>query len=58
MTVQTIFEYLNARFPVESAMSGDNVGILAGNPAAPVTRVMLTLDCTPAVVAEAVQMGC
>jgi len=58
MTVQTIFEYLNARFPVSSAMSGDNVGILAGNPAASVTRVMLTLDCTPAVVEEALQMGC
>jgi len=58
MTVQTIFGYLNTRFPVESAMSGDNIGILAGNPAAPVTRVMLTLDCTPAVVKEAVQMGC
>ena len=58
MTVQAVFDHINARFPVSSALPGDNIGILAGDPAAEVTRVMLALDCTPAVVQEAAQMGC
>lgn len=58
MTVQAVFDYLNTRFPVNTALSGDNIGILAGDPAAKVSKVLLALDCTPSVVQEAASMGC
>jgi dinuclear metal center YbgI/SA1388 family protein len=39
------------------AASWDNVGLLVGDPAAEVTRVLLTIDCTRAVLAEATRGG-
>jgi dinuclear metal center YbgI/SA1388 family protein len=40
------------------AESWDNVGLLAGDPAAPLTRVLVTIDYTPAVAAEARAARC
>ena len=31
MTVNDIFEFLNKKFPIDTACGFDNVGILAGN---------------------------
>jgi dinuclear metal center YbgI/SA1388 family protein len=39
--------------PVRFAASWDNVGLIAGDPASPLTRVLLTIDCTAEVLAEA-----
>jgi putative NIF3 family GTP cyclohydrolase 1 type 2 len=36
----------------------DNSGLITGNPNAPVTGVLVTLDCTEAVVDEALQQNC
>jgi dinuclear metal center YbgI/SA1388 family protein len=36
----------------------DNNGLITGNPSAPVTGVLVTLDCTEAVVDEAIQQNC
>jgi len=41
--------------PTALAQDWDNVGLLAGGPAAPVRRVLLCIDLAPAVVAEAVK---
>lgn len=52
-TVQDIYDCIDEAAPFSSALSFDNVGILVGDPAAPVHRAMLALDITPAVIAEA-----
>ena len=39
--------------PIRFAASWDNVGLLVGDPEAPLARVLLTIDCTRAVLAEA-----
>ena len=44
--------------PLAAAEPWDNVGLLVGDPAAAVTRVLLTIDYSPAVAAEAMSLGC
>jgi len=51
------YENLAAFAPISGAMSGDNVGLLVGDPNRAVRRVMLTLDITPAVAKAAVADG-
>ena len=46
MTVKSIFEFLNSRFPVTDAMDFDNVGILIGDPEGQVKKALVCLDCT------------
>lgn len=46
MTVKSIFEFLNNRFPVTDAMDFDNVGILIGDPERRVKKALVCLDCT------------
>jgi len=43
--------------PTRFAEPWDNVGLLVGDPARPVTRALLTIDYTPAVAAEAMAAG-
>ena len=52
-TVRDIEQYLYAWAPRELAESWDNVGLLVGDPEAEVRRVLVALDVTPQVVAEA-----
>ena len=47
MTVKDIFNYLNEKFPVETACDFDNPGILVGEPDAEVAKAVIALDCTP-----------
>jgi dinuclear metal center YbgI/SA1388 family protein len=47
-----------ALVPLHVAESWDNVGLLMGDPASDVTRVMLTIDLTEAVLAEALEQRC
>ena len=44
--------------PLAYAEDWDNVGLLAGDPAAPLARALLCIDCTREVVAEAAEAGC
>ncbi len=58
MLVKEIFNFLNLKFPVNTACSFDNVGILAGDPDSEVKRAVITLDCTLETVEFAVENNC
>lgn len=58
MTVKNIFNFLNEKFPVETACDFDNPGILVGDPNAEVTKAVIALDCTPDVIKTAKKGGC
>ena len=58
MTVQNIFDFLNSKFPVNSACDFDNVGILVGDKNAKVTKALVVLDCTKFTIKEAVKNDC
>lgn len=57
MRIKSIFDFLNEKFPVETACDFDNVGLLIGNKNRSVTKVLVALDCTNAAVDEAIKMG-
>ena len=57
-TVKMLLDYFETFAPVDSAMDFDNVGLLAGDKNTPVSKAMLSLDITPAVVEEAAAKGC
>lgn len=57
-TVRDIEEYLYTWAPRDLAESWDNVGLLVGDPEAVVDTVLVALDITPQVVAEAVEKSC
>lgn len=57
-TVRGIEEYLYTWAPRDLAESWDNVGLLVGDPEAVVDTVLVALDITPQVVAEAVEKNC
>ena len=52
-----IFAFLDGFAPFSSAMGFDNPGLLVGGETLPVEKVLLSLDITPAVVAEASELG-
>jgi dinuclear metal center YbgI/SA1388 family protein len=54
-TVGDVVEVCRQLAPLEAAQDWDNVGLLAGDPAASVQRVLLAIDLTPQVAAECVQ---
>lgn len=56
-TVADFAAYLERFAPCSTAAEWDNVGLLLGDPAAPVARVMTCLTLTPDVSAEAVREG-
>ncbi len=58
MTVQNIYDFLNEKFPVDTACGFDNVGTLVGNRNKTVTKVIVALDCTLPVIEEALNNGC
>ena len=58
MTVQTILDYLWTLAPISYKESWDNVGHLLGRRNAPVRGVLVALDATAAVAAEAERLGC
>jgi dinuclear metal center YbgI/SA1388 family protein len=57
-TVQDLARLLEAAAPLAYQESYDNAGLQCGVPSAEITGVLIALDCTPAVVAEASQRGC
>lgn len=57
LKIQQITEYLNQFAPTRLAEEWDNVGLLVGDPAGTVSRVMTCLTITPESAAEAIARG-
>ncbi len=57
MTVNDVYEWLNRFAPFETQEEYDNAGLVAGDPAAQVRKVLFTLDATKLAVAEAARSG-
>ena len=57
LTVGVLGQWLERRYPASLAESWDRVGLTVGDPAAPVSRILLTVDVTDEVVAEARDFG-
>ena len=57
-TVLDLARALEAAAPLAYQESYDNAGLQCGAPTAEIKGVLIALDCTPAVVAEAVRRGC
>ena len=57
-TVQNIFDMLQEKAPFELQLGFDNAGFLVGHHDAPVERVLVALDITEQVAAEAKALGC
>ena len=55
--IRDIYDIIDAVAPFSTALSFDNSGLLVGDGNTPVTRVLLALDITPSVVAEAAAMN-
>jgi dinuclear metal center YbgI/SA1388 family protein len=53
MNVANLVRAMETVAPTQFAASWDNVGLLVGDPAAELSRVLLTIDCTRAVLEEA-----
>jgi dinuclear metal center YbgI/SA1388 family protein len=58
MNVGDLARALESIAPLIYAEDWDNVGLLAGDRAAPLTRALLCIDCTKEVIAEAEGSGC
>lgn len=58
MLLQELVDVLNDIAPTRNAEAWDNVGLLVGDPAQAVSKVMLTIDYTEPVAAEAEAAGC
>jgi len=52
VTVNDVWSALDERFPFAHCADWDNVGILLGDPEAPVRSVLIALDATPTVIAR------
>jgi dinuclear metal center YbgI/SA1388 family protein len=52
-----IVNLLESRYPAAWAMTGDRVGLEVGDPGQPVETILVALEATPAVVAEARDRG-
>ncbi len=55
--VRNVLDYLWTVAPEERKEAWDNVGLLVGRQKARVTKILVTLDITPAVIQEATDMG-
>jgi dinuclear metal center YbgI/SA1388 family protein len=57
-TIQELTDFMASLAPPAYQEDYDNAGLIVGNPATTITGVLLALDCTENVVAEAVRRGC
>jgi len=58
LKIKDVTQYLESWAPRSYQESYDNAGLITGNASAEVTGILLSLDCTEAVVEEAVREGC
>jgi len=56
-TVSGVVAVLDERYPPAWAQEWDRVGLVVGDPANPVGRVLCVVDCVPETVAEALDVG-
>lgn len=56
--VKQVLQCMEQAAPYELAESWDNIGLLVGDPEAPVEGVLCALDITEAVIEEAAERGC
>ena len=56
--IKDITHFLETIAPLSYQESYDNAGLIVGNPTASVTNVLVSLDCTEAVVDEAIAKNC
>lgn len=57
VTVREVMDALDAAYPPELAEEWDAVGLVCGDPAEPVTRVLVCVDAVESTVDEAVRVG-
>ncbi len=57
MLVNDVFSFLDELAPFSYAMDFDNSGLLVGDPAQPVKKILVALDCTASVVHLAKESG-
>jgi dinuclear metal center YbgI/SA1388 family protein len=57
VTLRDILNLLESRYPSAWAVSGDKIGLEVGHPDKQVEALMVALEVTPAIVAEAAQRG-
>lgn len=58
MKIKDVISILESEAPSSYQESYDNSGLIVGNPTTELTGVLVSLDCTEAVVAEAIEKGC
>lgn len=56
--IKDVASYLESWAPRAYQESYDNSGLLVGDPESPVKGILVSLDCTEAIVQEAVERGC
>ena len=56
-TLAHVVALLEARYPPSTAQDWDAVGLVTGDPAAPVRKVLFAVDPVAEVIAEAVEWG-
>lgn len=57
MKIKEITSYLESLAPLSTQESYDNSGLIVGSPEGTVTKVLISLDCTEAIIEEAVKLG-
>lgn len=57
MTVKEVYEFLDEKFPFNTAREYDNPGLLVGDENAKVTGVITCLDCSDEAISKAVEIG-
>lgn len=57
MTIEKIYDFLNQKFPVNTAADYDNPGFLIGDKTADIKSAVLALDCTDSAVNLALETG-
>jgi dinuclear metal center YbgI/SA1388 family protein len=58
LVIKNITDHLETLAPLAYQEPYDNAGLLTGSPSQEVTGILVTLDCTEAVVDEAIERGC
>lgn len=57
-TIRQITDFLEYKAPLSSQESYDNCGLIVGDFSADITNVLVSLDCTEAVIQEAIDRNC
>ena len=58
MQLAQIIQFLEHKFPLDLQESYDNAGLIYGRPEQEITGALVSLDCTEAIVDEAIETGC